>query len=103
MSGVYDLTEYTRGHWDEQVFYNSPMHYVPLLNDEWYLEKIRASHHIHLFSGSGDYEDPDSARRLTTLLYEKGIWCNLEIWGSDVKHEWPTWLNMLPYILDRKF
>lgn len=103
MSGVYDLTEYTKGYWDEQVFYNSPMHYIPSLNDHWYLEKIRASHHIHLFTGSGDYEDPDSARRFTTLLYDKGIWCDLEVWGNDVKHEWPTWRTMLPYILDKKF
>ena len=29
MSGVYDLTEYTRGYWDEQVYFNSPMHYLP--------------------------------------------------------------------------
>jgi esterase/lipase superfamily enzyme len=103
MSGVYDLTEYTKGYWDDQVFYNSPMHYMPLLNDNWYLEKIRSSHHIHLFTGSGDYEDPDSARRFTTLLYDKGIWCDLEVWGNDVKHEWPTWRTMLPYILDKKF
>jgi esterase/lipase superfamily enzyme len=103
LSGVYDLTEYTKGHWDDQVFYNSPIHYMPLLNDAWYLEKIRASPHIHIFSGSGDYEDPDSARRFTKILYDKGIWCNLEIWGRDVKHEWPTWRNMLPYIIGSKF
>jgi len=103
MSGVYDLTEYTKGHWDDQVFYNSPIHYMPLLNDSWYLDKIRASSHIHIFSGSGDYEDPDSARRFTKILYDKGIWCNLEIWGHDVKHEWPTWRNMLPYIIGSKF
>lgn len=103
MSGVYDLTEYTRGFWDQQVYYNSPMHYMPHLNDGWYLDKIRSSHHIHIFSGSGEYEDPDSARRFTKILYDKGIWCNTEIWGHDIKHEWPTWRKMLPYIIDQKF
>ena len=33
MSGVYDLTEYTDGFFDEQVYYNSPMHYMPNLTD----------------------------------------------------------------------
>ena len=102
MSGVYDLTEYTRGYWDEQVYYNSPMHYVPNLSDPWYLDKIKSSHHIHVFSGSGAYEDPDSGRRFTQLLFDKGIWCNLEIWDG-YPHEWPTWLKMLPYILSNKF
>src|SRR3954451_21628901 len=54
MSGVYDLTEYSRGFWDQQVFYNSPVHYMPSLNDGWYLDKIKASHHIHIFTGEGE-------------------------------------------------
>lgn len=103
MSGVYDLTEYTRGYWDEQVFYNSPMHYIPSLNDQWYLDKIKASHHVHILTGSGEYEDPESSRRFTNLLFNKGIWCDLEVWGNDIRHDWPTWRTMLPYVLNSKF
>ena len=40
MSGVYELTEYTKGYWDEQVYYNSPMHYMPNLADHGTLEQI---------------------------------------------------------------
>lgn len=103
LSGVYDLTEYSRGFWDEQVYFNSPIHYVPSLNDEWYLNKIKASHHIHIFTGEGDYEAPDEARRFANVLYNKGIWYNLEIWGREYKHEWPTWRDALPYIINNKF
>lgn len=103
MSGVYDLTEYSRGFWDEQVYYNSPIHYVPNLYDEYYLGKIKASNHIHILTGSGDYEDPQANRRFSDVLWSKGIWHNLEIWGQDIKHEWPTWLKMLPYVLGNKF
>src|SRR5205085_6147407 len=94
MSGVYDLNEYTKGFWDEQVFYNSPMNYMPGLTDSWYLDKIRASHHIHIYTGSGAYEDPESSRRFSALLFEKGIWNNLEVWGTDITHDWPTWRSM---------
>ncbi|MEJ7828309.1 MAG: alpha/beta hydrolase-fold protein [Segetibacter sp.] len=103
MSGVYDLTEYTRGFWDEQVYYNSPQHYMPNLNDQWLLDKIRRSHHIHIYTGSGAYEDPDASRRFASILYSKGIWYDLDIWGPDIAHDWSTWRTMLPYILNYKF
>jgi esterase/lipase superfamily enzyme len=103
MSGVYDLTEYTRGFYDEQVYYNSPIHYIPNLTDPFYLDKLRASHHIHIYTGSGDFEEPDGSRRFASVLYNKGIWCDLDIWGPDIRHDWPTWRMMLPYILDKKF
>lgn len=103
MSGVYDLTEYTKGFWDEQVYYNSPIHYIPNLTDSWYLDKIRASNHIHIYTGSGAYEDPDANRRFSQVLWDKGIGHDLNIWGQDVNHDWPTWRNMLPYIIHNKF
>lgn len=103
MSGVYDLTEYTKGFWDDQVFYNSPVHYMPSLNDNWYLDKIKASHHIHIYSGSGNFEDPEASKKFAGILYTKGIWYDLDIWGPDIHHDWPTWRSMLPYILDKKF
>ena len=103
MSGVYDLTEYTRGYYDEDVYFNSPMHFMPNLHEHTILEQIRRSRHIHLFSGSGDYEDPDSARRFGDILYRKGIWYELDIWGPEWKHEWPTWRAMLPHYLGTRF
>jgi esterase/lipase superfamily enzyme len=103
MSGVYNLTEYTKGYWDEQVYYNSPEHYIRNLNDNYYLDKIKASHHIHLYTGSGDYEDPNASRRFAALLFDRGIWCDLDVWGPDIKHDWQTWRQMLPYILGNKF
>jgi esterase/lipase superfamily enzyme len=103
MSGVYDLTEYTNGYWDEQVYYNSPVHYVPNLTDSWYLNKIKASHHIHIYTGSGEFEAPDQNRKFSEILWSKGIWHNFEIWGPEIKHDWPTWLMMLPYIISTKF
>lgn len=103
MSGVYDLTEYTKGFWDEQVYFNSPYHYIPNLNDTWYLEKIKASHHIHIATGSGNYEDPEANKKFSQVLWDKDIWHDLDIWGPDIHHDWPTWRAMLPYILEVKF
>lgn len=103
MSGVYNLMEYTDGYYDEQVYYNSPAHYMPNLTDHWYLENIRRSHHIHLFSGEGPYEAPDAAREFAGILYNKGINYELDIWGPEWKHDWPTWRAVLPHYLNTRF
>lgn len=103
MSGVYDLTEYTKGFYDEQVYYNSPAHYIPKLEDNWYLEHIRKSRHIHILTGSGDYEDPQASRNFSMVLNNKSIPHELDVWGHEWKHDWPTWRAMLPAYLENKF
>lgn len=103
MSGVYELTEYTKGYWDDDVYFNSPMHYIPNLTDHSILEKIRQSKHIHILTGSGAYEDPASGSRFARVLYDKGIWYELDVWGTEWTHDWPTWKAMLPHYLATRF
>jgi esterase/lipase superfamily enzyme len=103
MSGVYDLTEYTNGYFDDDVYFNSPQHYMPNLSDHNTLEQIRRSHHIHIFSGSGPYEAPDANRSFASILYNKGINYELDIWGNEWPHDWNTWRTMLPQYLDTRF
>jgi esterase/lipase superfamily enzyme len=103
MSGVYDLTEYTKGFYDDQVYFNSPAHYIPNLTDDWYLSQIRRSNHIHILTGSGDYEDPNASSNFSNMLNNKAIRHELDIWGTEWKHDWPTWRAMLPYYLENKF
>ena len=103
MSGVYDLTEYTSGFYNDDVYYNSPQHYMPNLTDHALLEEIRKSSHIHIFSGSGAYEDPNASRSFAGILYSKGINYELDIWGSEWKHDWETWRALLPHYLNSRF
>lgn len=103
MSGVYDLTEYTKGYFDDDVYFNSPMHYMPNLTDNNILEQIRKSKHIHILTGSGAYEDPASSGRFAKILYDKGIWYELDVWGPEWPHDWNTWRAMLPNYLSTRF
>lgn len=103
MSGVYHLTEYTKGYFDDNVYFNSPMHYMPGLTDHNHLETIRRSNHIHILTGSGPYEDPESGGRFAKVLYDKGIHYEFDNWGPDWKHDWPTWKAMLPHYLSTRF
>lgn len=103
MSGVYNLMEYTDGFYDEQVYYNSPCHYLPNLTDHHILEQIRKSNHIIVATGTGPYEAPDAAREITGILYNKGINYELSVWGEEWRHDWPTWRAMLPFFLNERF
>jgi esterase/lipase superfamily enzyme len=102
MSGVYDLTEYSRGFFDEQVYYNSPQHYIPNLTDHEILERQRKGR-IIIATGSGNYEDPDANRRFSEVLNSKSIPHTLDIWGHDIHHDWPTWRRMLPHLIETHF
>jgi esterase/lipase superfamily enzyme len=102
MSGVYDLAEYTKGYFDEDVYFNSPQHYMPNLTDHSLLEQIRRGQ-IIIFSGSGSYEEPNASRSFASILYNKGINYELDIWGDEWKHDWETWRTCLPHYLATRF
>ncbi len=103
MSGVYDLTDYTDGYFDDICYFNSPVHYLPGLNDKEYLPKIQNSGKIVVCSGSGSYESPVASQKLSQILHSKNIPHSLDIWGPDMAHDWPTWRAMLPYFIKTKF
>lgn len=103
MSGNYNLATYTKGYFDDDVYFNSPEHYLPNLNDDNYLPKIKSSKHIHILTGSGDFETPDASRRFSGILSAKGIPHELDVWGNDMPHDWTTWRAMLPYYLESRF
>lgn len=103
MSGVYNLSDYSKDYFDEQVYFNSPVHYMPNLTDHNMLEQIRKSNHIHILTGSGDYEDPEASRTFAGILSNKGIQFELDVWGTEWKHDWPTWRAMLPLYMETRF
>ena len=54
-------------------------------------------------TGQGNYENPDASRRLSGILSQKGIPHELDLWGYDMPHDWPTWREMMRYYLEAKF
>ncbi len=102
MSGIYDLKKYTNGYWDEDVYFNSPMDYLPNLTDARILAQLRSKDQIHFLTGSGPYEDPSATQAISDLLGMKNIPHNIEIWSAEWGHDWPTWREMLPNYLERK-
>lgn len=100
MSGIYDLKYYTNGYYDDSCYFNSPIDYLPRWNDEHILNQLR-HRSIIIASGQGPYEDPSASRRISDILNSKGIEHWLDLWGYDMRHDWPTWRQMLPYFLSK--
>jgi len=101
MSGFYDLEQgYLDGYSDDNVFFNNPAWYVPGI-DGRARELLQRESRIVIVTGQGPYEAPEASRRLSAMLDSKEIPHWLDIWGHDVRHDWPAWRQMLPYHLGR--
>jgi esterase/lipase superfamily enzyme len=77
--------------------------YLPRLEDDFLLGKLRSKQHIYVLSGQGDYEAPERSVQLGNILSAKGIPHHVDLWGYDIPHDWPTWRSMLPHVLETRF
>jgi esterase/lipase superfamily enzyme len=105
MSGVYDVSV-VGGTWErgDAVYFNNPMDYVSHLQGD-HLEWLRSRVSLLLVAGQGQWEDTtgalESTRRFAGRLAEKGIRHELDLWGHDVPHDWPSWQRQLAHHLPR--
>ena len=102
MSGLYKLSRFVGDYMDDLVYFNSPLNYLPNMDDPWYLDQYRQSK-IIIAVGQGAWEDEMLADTLALkdILETKGIPAWIDIWGHDVNHDWPWWRKMMPYFLDK--
>jgi esterase/lipase superfamily enzyme len=104
MSGNYDIRNFADGYYDDNVYFNDPYAYLNHMPDDHpTLHALRQKQHLHILSGQGSYERPESSQRLSSLLASRGIPHELDLWGYDMPHDWPTWRAMLPYYLESRF
>ena len=104
MSGVYDVSVVGWGERGDAVYFNNPLDYVQHLGGE-HLDWLRSRASLLLLCGQGQWEDTtgalDSTKRFARLLGEKGIRHELDLWGHDVPHDWPSWRAQIAHHLPR--
>jgi len=104
LSGVYDVAVQGGGERGEAVYFNNPMDYVTNLHGD-HLDWLRRQASVLLVCGQGQWEDTtgalDSTKRFGALLAEKGIPHEVDLWGHDVPHDWPSWRRQLAHHLPR--
>ncbi len=94
MSGAFDLLGlgFLHGYYDEDVFYNQPLDYLPNLHDPWFLDRLRTRNYV-LATGVHDQCWNDN-ERLAAAMRGKGIPVQLDVWGDGARHDWPWWKRM---------
>ena len=105
MSGSYDPAAWHGwGERGEATYFNNPMDYVVHLDGE-HLDWLRDRLSVLLVCGQGQWEDTtgalESTRRFGELLHAKRIRCEVDLWGYDVPHDWPSWRAQLAHHLPR--
>jgi esterase/lipase superfamily enzyme len=103
-SGVYDVSAVGWGERGDATYFNNPMDYVSHLEGDhlmWLRDRVR----IQLVCGQGQWEDTtgalDSTKAFARILADKGIPHELDLWGYDVPHDWPSWRDQIAYHMPR--
>ena len=91
-SGLYDIRRFVGDYYDENVYFNNPVDFIPNENDPVRLEQLRQQD-IIIATGRED-RLMASAQRLTGALWAKGIGNALREWDGW-SHDWPYWEKML--------
>jgi esterase/lipase superfamily enzyme len=104
-SGNYDPASWNG--WGERglaAYFNNPIDYVGHLDGD-HLAWLRERVSLLLVCGQGQWEDSTgslpSTRLFAALLGSRQIRHELDLWGFDVPHDWPSWRAQLAHHLPR--
>ena len=104
LSGVYDVSAVGWGERGDATYFNNPMDYVRNL-DGGHLDWLRSQANLVLVCGQGQWEDTtgalESTKQFGGVLAEKGIRHEVDLWGWDVPHDWPSWRRQIAHHLPR--
>jgi esterase/lipase superfamily enzyme len=105
LSGNYDPAHWHGwGERGETFYFNNPTDYVPNLHGD-HLAWLQGRLSVLLVCGQGQWEDTTGAlgstKHMAGLLAAKDIRCELDLWGHDVPHDWPSWRAQLAHHLPR--
>lgn len=106
LSGNYDVgTWRSWGERGDATYFANPTDYVAGLHGD-HLDWLRGRLSVLLVCGQGAWETHPTGALPSTLsfaglLREKGVTHELDLWGSDVSHDWVWWQRQLAHHLPR--
>lgn len=86
ISGTYDIKPYLDGHYDDNVYYNNPVDFLPNLNDPSALAKI-SDIDIRLLSYANDPQR-GGTERMSDTLWLKNVDHNFYVWDEVISDPW---------------
>ncbi len=99
LSGIY-TAEYGFGSYmDDLVYQNSPLHFLGgMPQDHPYIALYNLKRAI-LCSGQGPWELPEATRQFGGVLSDRHIHAWVDLWGTDVSHDWYWWYKQVDYFV----
>ena len=94
MGGAFDIAQFLNGYYDDNCYFNCPLHFLPNMGDEWYLRQYRERVKFVLATGEHDM-CWDANEKLAGAMREKGIPHSLDVWRDGTGHDWPWWQRMV--------
>jgi esterase/lipase superfamily enzyme len=96
LSGVYDVSRFTDGYWDETDYFNSPACFIANLEGP-ILESVRR---IEWVIATGEFDQlAEDNRRFDAVLAGKDVPRHTEIWPDVNGHDWPFWNDAVVRLL----
>jgi esterase/lipase superfamily enzyme len=104
LSGVYDLSVMGWGERGTSFHLNNPLWSLGAAEGE-HLDWLRSRLSLLLVCGQGQWEDTtgalESTKQFGALCHAKGLRVEVDLWGHDVPHDWPSWRNQIAHHLPR--
>ncbi len=92
MSGAFDVKQFMDGYYDDNVYYNNPVDFIPGDNnpDFWRMGIVLGTSDHDICKGDNE--------RLSGILAQKQIdhWLDIR---PNANHDWPIWRTMFPHYL----
>lgn len=103
LSGLYSNEYYFGNYHDDLTYINSPQQFIKNMPpDHPYLDKYRSGRMIFCVGqGAWENEALESTRYFADVLKEKRINAWVDIWGTDVGHDWEWWYVQAAYFLPK--
>lgn len=104
LSGRYQGARFGRGQYNDDLYFNDPLAFVPNLNGQE-LHRVRSNAHLILVVGTGAHEDgciPETLA-MARALRSKGIPHHLGVWGRDSRHDYDWWQRQARHYLQQIF
>jgi esterase/lipase superfamily enzyme len=102
MGGVFDIVDYMDGYYDQNIYFNNPVDYIPQMWDSNVINRFGYENFIILMSGGAD-KFLHGTTRAHDVLNMKGIPHHYEIWDPPCDHHEFWWKKQLPYILGKYY
>jgi esterase/lipase superfamily enzyme len=92
MSGAFDVKQFTEGYYDDTIFFNNPVDYIPGDNNPnlWKMGIVLGTSEYDICKADNE--------RLDLILQQKNIRHWLDV-RPHATHDWPIWREMFPHYL----